>query len=155
MSFHEQWQWARCASLLVGTHGAGMSWFVFAPRNASAIEIVFDGWHSLFNGYVNTYRPDMNHAKLSCERVTSVDTWKKYARMWFNYTGPIDSGWIKNLTATSFQAKSKKRHTATPLKDSDVTCSPAEFKQVILQLQNNTDHDVNEHTHSEQFSNAD
>ena len=134
MSFEEQWSLARCASLLVGVQGAGMSWFVFQPKSTSFIEIAFDGWHYLFNSFRGIFRRDMKSSKMWCKRVTSTHTWAHYARTWFNYTGPINSEWKKNLTMTAFQIKSKLRYAFTPLKDSDVTCNPGIFKQTLVRL---------------------
>ena len=79
MTVQEQWQIARCASLMVGVHGAGMSWFVFQPKHTAFIEFVFDGWHRFWVRYARGYRPDMARITFVCERVTSERLWRQYA----------------------------------------------------------------------------
>ena len=123
-TFAEQWKLIHCANVYIGVHGAALIWFTFLPPNATFVELVFDGWHTMDSHYSRKYRRDVSTRVFRCERVTPVKVWRHYAQLWFNYSGVIDESWIQRLNVRSAEVKSRDRAAFTPWKDSNVRCSP-------------------------------
>ena len=134
-SIAEQWKMIRCADVLIGVQGAALVWFTYLPPNATFVQLVFDGWHPFYSGYAHKYRRDVTTRVFQCERVTPANVWRRYAHLWFNYSGVIDEHWKQRLIAKSADVKhTAHRYTPTTFKDSNVQCSAdGLFNMLLLQ----------------------
>ena len=121
-TFAEQWALVRCAELYVGAQGAGLTWFMFLSPGTTFVELVFDGWHPFYRDCSSTFRHDVTTLGFTCDRITPDVVWRKYAKLWFNYDGPISKTWIQKLNKRAGEVKRQVRYSNTPWKDSDLRC---------------------------------
>ena len=119
----------QCASVFVGVQGAGLAWYRFLPRNATLIELYYNGWKSKYVARAKKVRPDIRAAKFYCDAVTPAKTWRRYAAKWYDSHSRVVSHSMKlKLIAHS--------DTVNPVrgniwKDSDVTCNVTALNDVL------------------------
>ena len=133
-TFAEQWALVRCAELYVGAQGAGLTWFMFLSPGTTFVELVFDGWHPFYRDCSSTFRHDVTTLGFTCDRITPDAVWRKYAKLWFNYDGPISKTWIQKLNKRAGEVKRQVRYSNTPWKDSDLRCPTNGFLEKPTRL---------------------